>query len=255
MELLIGGDLMGKIKGIDRLIVALDFKTIDEVKDLVEKLGDTVSTYKVGLELFLNTSGEAVDYLLEMKKKVFLDLKFHDIPNTTAMAGRYAENRDVMIYNVHASGGYKMMKEVDRARKEKNSNSLVIAVTVLTSFSENEIQELFGTKLSIKELATKWAKLAKEAGLDGVVCSPLEAKKIKEKCGKDFVTVCPGVRPKWASKDDQERILTPEEAILNNCDYLVIGRPITKNPDPKEGARLILEEINSGLRRLEENLC
>lgn len=231
----------------DRLIVALDYKTLEEVKDIVEKIGESVTTYKVGLELFLNTRGEAVDYLHSIGKKVFLDLKFHDIPNTTTMASMFANKQDVFMFNVHAGGGPTMMKAVGDMLKESNTKSIAIAVTVLTSFTEEEIANHFKTNLKISELANHWAKETMEAGLHGVVCSPLEAKNIKEICGENFYTICPGVRPIWASSNDQKRIMTPKMAIENKCDFLVVGRPITKAENPVEAANLILKEIEEGM--------
>ncbi len=233
---------------MDRLIVALDFPTLEDAKKIVEELGDTVSTYKVGLEMFLNSKGEAVTYLKNLGKQIFLDLKFHDIPNTTTMASIFAAKEDVLMFNIHAGGGKTMMKSVADKVREVNPNTLAIAVTVLTSFTEEEVKEHFATDLSIKELAMHWAKASKESGMNGVVCSPWEAASIKEVCGEDFKTVCPGVRPQWAASNDQKRIMTPKKAIENGCDYLVVGRPITKAEDPRKAATLVLEEIEEGLK-------
>ena len=235
-----------KLKAKDRLIVALDYKTLDEVKDIVSEIGDSVSTYKVGLELFLNTHGEAVNYLHSIDKKVFLDLKFHDIPNTTTMASMFANKQDVFMFNVHAGGGPTMMKSVANMLKENNSDSIAIAVTILTSFSEEEVAAHFKSDLNISELANHWAMETKESGLHGVVCSPLEAKKIKELCGENFYTICPGVRPLWAASNDQKRIMTPKMAIESGADFLVVGRPITKSENPVNAAKLILDEIEEG---------
>lgn len=227
----------------ERIIVALDFSSLEEAKELIDRLGDSVIFYKVGLELFLNTKGEILDYLNEKNKKIFLDLKFHDIPNTTAMASIFAAKKNIEIFNVHASGGKNMMEKVVTEAKKINKDILAIAVTILTSFSEESVKETFKSNLTLKELALNLSKLAKEAGMDGVVCSPWEAKEIKEKLGKEFKIIAPGVRPKWSVANDQERIMTPKEAIKNGCDYLVIGRPITKNKDPKKAVEMILEEI------------
>lgn len=227
----------------ERIIVALDFSSLEEAKEMIDRLGDSVIFYKVGLELFLNTKGEILDYLNEKNKKIFLDLKFHDIPNTTAMASIFAAKKNIEIFNVHASGGKNMMEKVVTEAKKINKDILAIAVTILTSFSEESVKETFKSNLTLKELALNLSKLAKEAGMDGVVCSPWEAKEIKEKLGKEFKIIAPGVRPKWSVANDQERIMTPKEAIKNGCDYLVIGRPITKNKDPKKAVEMILEEI------------
>lgn len=232
----------------DRLIIALDYSNMEDAKKIVETLGDTASFYKVGLELFLNSKGEMVDYLTEKGKKVFLDLKFHDIPNTTTMASLFAAKRNVFMFNVHASGGKAMMASVAKGVKEINPEMLSIAVTILTSFSEEGVQETFKSQLGLKDLALNLAELTKEAGMDGVVCSPWEAKAIKEVCGEGFKTVCPGVRPRWSAANDQERIMTPKDAILNGCDYLVVGRPITKNENPVEAAKMVLAEIEEGIK-------
>lgn len=234
----------------DRIIIALDYSNLEDAKKIVEELGETASVYKVGLELFLNSKGTMVDYLVEKGKKVFLDLKFHDIPNTAAMASIFAAKEKCFMFNIHASGGKKMMKTVCDNVRAFNNETLIIAVTILTSLSESDVKETFDSNLSLTELALNLAKLTKEAGLDGIVSSPWEAKKIKEICGKDFKTICPGVRPKWSATNDQERIMTPKEAIINGCDFLVIGRPITKNSDPKKAFNLILEEVEEGLKSL-----
>ncbi|MDR3259421.1 MAG: orotidine-5'-phosphate decarboxylase [Fusobacteriaceae bacterium] len=236
------------MNGKERMIVALDFPTLEKAKGFVEKVGDHVSFYKVGLELFLNSKGQIVDFLKEKGKIIFLDLKFHDIPNTTAMASVFAAKQKVFMYNVHASGGKKMMKKVAEDVYEIDPNALVIGVTVLTSLSKEDVVETFNTKWTLEELALNFAKLAKEAGLGGVVCSPWEANIIKSTCGKNFKTVCPGIRLKGDSTDDQERIMTPHDAMLNGCDYLVIGRPITKSDDPVAVSDRISKEIEEGLK-------
>lgn len=241
------------INAKDRMIIALDFPTMEAAKELVEKIGDGATFYKVGLELFLNSKGEMIEYLRSKGKKIFLDLKFHDIPNTTAMASVFAAKQDVFMFNVHASGGRKMMSKVVEEVKKVNPNNVVIGVTVLTSLSAADVEETFKSTLSLSDLALNWAKLGKEAGLDGVVCSPWEAKLIKEACGANFKTVCPGVRPRWSATNDQERIMTPKDAIMNGCDFLVVGRPITKNEDPANAAKLVAQEIEEGMK--ETGLC
>lgn len=237
----------------ERIIIALDFPTIEEAKALVEKIGDRAVFYKVGLEMFLNSKGEIVEYLAEKGKKIFLDLKFHDIPNTTAMASIFAAKKNVFMFNVHCSGGRKMMSKVSEEVKKVNQENLVIGVTILTSLSETEVAETFNSKFSLQELAINLAELAKNSSLDGVVCSPWEAKLIKERCGKEFKTVCPGVRPSWSATNDQERIMTPKDAIINGCDFLVIGRPITKNSNPVEAVEMIEKEVMEGMK--EAGLC
>lgn len=235
------------MNGKDRLIIALDFPKLEDAVRLVEKLEDEATFYKVGLELFLNSNGEIIKYLKDNNKKIFLDLKFHDIPNTTAMAAIFAAKKDVFMFNVHATGGKKMMTKVVEEVRKINNSSLLIAVTILTSFSEEEIKETFKTKANIQELAMNLATLSKESGMNGIVCSPWEASLIKENLGDDFKTVCPGVRPLWAATNDQQRIMTPKNAVINGCDFLVVGRPITKNENPKKAVKLIIKEIEEGL--------
>lgn len=231
----------------DRLIIALDVRSIAEVKELVRKLGDNARTYKVGLELYLNCGEQVIEYLHGMHKRVFLDLKFYDIPNTTQMAVLYTAINDVFMSSLHATGGESMMKAVAGTLDTNDSDSKVIGVTVLTSFSEDEFETTFKSKLKIKDMVIHLAKSVQKSGLHGVVCSALEAKSIKEATSKDFLAVCPGIRPKWSVKNDQERIMTPKDAIENGADFLVVGRPITSNEKPKEALKLILAEMQEGI--------
>jgi orotidine-5'-phosphate decarboxylase len=229
----------------EKLIVALDFPNWEDAEKMVKSLPE-VSLFKVGLELYLASSGQAVRRLRELGKEVFLDLKFHDIPNTVAQACRQAASEGAFIFNVHASGGREMMRQAvlsaqEEATKQKLKKPLLLAVTVLTSLDDQDLSEIgfAGTKAAVGRLAL----LAKEAGIDGVVASPQEIKLIRELCGPDFKIVCPGVRPQWASLGDQKRVLTPEEAVAAGADFLVIGRPITKAKSPNEAALKIMEEI------------
>ncbi|MGL4393835.1 MAG: orotidine-5'-phosphate decarboxylase [Brevinema sp.] len=225
----------------DRLIVALDFSTQAEAENMVQKLGDSVSFYKVGLELFLNSGGKILDFLADHKKRIFLDLKFHDIPNTTAAASRFAASLpSVSMFNIHASGGAQMIKDSVAVKRE---DQILLAVTALTSLDDEDIHSFFKSPLSASEFALNLAKNAQEAGATGVVCSALEAATIKEHCGKDFITVCPGIRFASDQVGDQKRVLGPNEAIKNGADYLVVGRPITGAENPKEAANRMLEEM------------
>ncbi len=224
------------------IIVALDFPDMSQAKECIDKLCNKIEIFKVGLELFLNTGGEILDYLQTKNKKVFLDLKFHDIPNTVLQAAKFALSKDLFMFNVHTSGGPEMMKAV--ARQAKGSNSIVIGVTLLTSLEQDDISAMFGTEKEVSQVVFNLAKMLKSSGLDGVVCSAKEAKMLKAKLGDDFITVCPGIRPEGGEKADQKRVVTPAWAINNGVDYMVIGRPITKAKDPLLVVEQILEEIN-----------
>jgi len=232
----------------DRLIVALDVHTEDDVKKLVESLGDSVSYYKVGMELFYGVGAGVVSYLKEQNKKVFLDLKLHDIPNTVAGGLTSLMNLGTDMMNIHAGGGFSMMKKaaesVKAAAKEQNiTPPKLIAVTVLTSISEEEWREM-GHTASIAEQVIIFAKLAKKAGLDGVVASPKEAASIREAVGEDFLIVTPGVRPAGASIDDQQRIATPAGALKSGATHLVVGRPVRAAKNPKLAAEDIIKEMS-----------
>ena len=231
----------------ERLIAALDFHTMEDVRALVNKLGDSVSYYKVGMELFYSVGGEVVTWLRAQGKDVFLDLKLHDIPNTVAGGLCSLMGLGASMLNVHASGGYTMMKTAaDRLHEEAARRNIpcpkLIAVTVLTSIDEDAWKEI-GGKYSIAESVKNLAKLAKEAGIDGTVSSPYEAKEIREMNGPDFLIVTPGIRPTFAVANDQKRFTTPSQALRDGASHLVIGRPITKAADPKEAAEKILAEI------------
>lgn len=231
----------------EKLIVALDYAYENEARELVSQLGDTVSYYKVGLELFLNTRGSIIDYLKHKDKKVFLDLKFHDIPNTVAQAAAWAASFGVDMFTLHASGGAEMMRTSvenvsDICARMNIKMPQMVGVTILTSCDEAGIARV-GYKDSIGDTVLNLAKLCQESNMRGVVCSPHEVAQIKQVCGSNFLTVCPGIRPVWAAKGDQKRITTPSDAIKIGVDYMVVGRPITKAKDPQEAAFKIVEEI------------
>jgi orotidine-5'-phosphate decarboxylase len=232
----------------ERVILALDTSEEKRVEELLNTLGDRIEIFKVGLEQYLASRGKIVEYLNSLGKKVFLDLKFHDIPNTMAAAARNAVKAGVWMFNVHVTGseGMKWVRDAveDEAEKTGVEKPLVIGVTVLTSLGESDLVDL-GINLPVREVVLKRARLASEMGLDGVVSSPLEAGLIKEKYGEKFITVCPGIRPSRAVKADQKRVMTPAEAIKNGADYLVIGRPITRADNPAEAAERIQEELEN----------
>lgn len=231
----------------DRIITALDVHSLDDMKKLVETLGDSVSFYKVGMELFYSAGPDAVRYLKDQGKHVFLDLKVHDIPNTVAQSIRALTRLGADLMTLHGTGGRAMMEAAaeavrDEAAKLNIERPRLLAVTVLTSIDEDAWKEI-GGKYSIAESVKNLAKLAKEAGIDGTVSSPYEAKEIREMNGPDFLIVTPGIRPTFAVANDQKRFTTPSQALCDGASHLVIGRPITKAADPKEAAQKILAEI------------
>ncbi|HSQ33707.1 MAG TPA: orotidine-5'-phosphate decarboxylase [Peptostreptococcaceae bacterium] len=236
------------MKGSERLIVALDTDSFDKAKDLIDKLDEVVDIFKVGLEQYLSSKGKIVKYLNDKGKKVFLDLKFHDIPNTMKAAVREATKDNVWMMTIHVSD-VEGMKQVAKVAKEQAEElnikkPIIVAVTVLTSINEKDLKDI-GCNLSIEETVVKRAKLAKESGIDGVVCSAQEASHIAKCCGKDFVTVCPGIRPLTSDIGDQKRVVSPAIAIQNGAHYLVVGRPITQSENPKESALNIIKEIEN----------
>ncbi|MBQ3433597.1 MAG: orotidine-5'-phosphate decarboxylase [Selenomonadaceae bacterium] len=229
----------------ERLIVALDVHTFDDVKKLVGSLGDSVGFYKVGMELFYSVGAGVVEWLKSQDKKVFLDLELHDIPNTVAGGLCSLMGLGADILNIHASGGFTMMKTAAEALHKESERLGVerpklIAITVLTSIGQAE----WCGALKISEQVVEFAKQAKAAGLDGVVASPQEARLIREACGENFLIVTPGIRPAGADINDQQRISTPTIALRNGATHLVIGRPIRAAKSPREAALKILAEID-----------
>jgi orotidine-5'-phosphate decarboxylase len=235
-----------KIPLEDRIIVALDAPTLQEAGKWVHDLQGAVGYYKIGLELFTAHGWKAVELVQKYGGKVFLDLKLHDIPNTVSRALRAVCEHGVDIVNLHALGGFEMMKMAREAVDEYSKGMKrpkLIAVTVLTSHSQKTLSGDLRIKHEVKDQVLHLAKLAKKAGLDGIVCSPQETPWIRKKLGKDFLIVTPGVRPAGSAKGDQKRIETPEKAIKAGSDHLVVGRPITQAEDPRDAAIAILESI------------
>ncbi|MGD3146079.1 orotidine-5'-phosphate decarboxylase [Acinetobacter baumannii] len=224
------------------IIVALDAKSQYDALKIVEKLDPTLCRVKVGKELFTHEGPSVVKKLQEENFEVFLDLKFHDIPNTTAQAVCAAADLGVWMVNVHASGGRKMMETCVERLKAGNYQTQLIAVTVLTSMGREDLKDI-GLDIEPVEQVKRLAKLTKESGLDGVVCSAQEAKILRELIGQDFSLVTPGIRPEGSNADDQKRIVTPKQAMLDGSTHLVIGRPITKAENPTEMLKSILTSI------------
>jgi orotidine-5'-phosphate decarboxylase len=232
----------------DRLIVALDVEGLAQAEALLDRLQGVVGTWKIGSQLFTASGPTAVELVKKRGGAVFLDLKFHDIPNTVAGAVREATRMGVFMLNVHASGGSAMLKAAaeaarQAAREFSVKKPLCLAVTVLTSLDRALLQRELNVPLSVEGHVLHLAKLAKDAGLDGSVCSPQEIRAIRNAHGQEWVIVTPGVRPAGSEAGDQARVSTPEQAIRAGADYLVVGRPITAAPDPKAAATAILEAI------------
>lgn len=230
-----------------RLIVGLDVSTVQEATQLVGTLRNEVGAFKVGKQLFMSAGPAVVRMIQEHGERVFLDLKFHDIPRTVARAGVEATRLGVWMFNVHASGSFEMMRatveEVGSAcRKEGLAKPKMLAVTVLTSLSRDDLK-LVGVQAGPESQVVRLARLARDAKMDGVVASPHEIARIRRACGPDFLIVTPGVRPKEAGWDDQKRVMTPAEAIRAGADYLVVARPIIQASDPVKAARDIVAEM------------
>lgn len=233
----------------DRIILALDVDTHEEAINLVKELAPYVGAFKIGMQLYNSIGPTIVQEVNQLGGKVFVDLKFHDIPNTVGAAGKVLTRLQCHMFNVHAAGGREMMQKVAvEAKKEAAALGIeppiVLAVTVLTSISDQQLkEEMYVEGLDVRQLVVKWALMAKEAGLDGVVCSPQEITTIREVCGEDFKIVTPGIRPNWSAANDQKRITTPRDALDLGADYMVIGRPITQADSPRAAALRIIEEL------------
>jgi len=227
---------------IKPVIVALDYKDSDSAMALVNQLNPNYCRVKIGKELFVRTGPQLLEQIRKLGFDIFLDLKFYDIPNTVAAACSAAADLDVWMVNVHASGGPKMMNAAKEALVSHQNPPILIAVTVLTSFSEDEFSKL-GYQRNSREQVLHLAQLAQQSGLAGVVCSPLEAEMLKQKLGRDFKLVTPGVRPLGTDKGDQQRVMTPSEALKAGSDYLVIGRPITAAENPLKALESIIDNL------------
>ncbi|CAD9195436.1 orotidine-5'-phosphate decarboxylase [Acinetobacter bohemicus] len=224
------------------IIVALDAKSQYDALTIAEQLDPALCRVKVGKELFTHEGPSVVKALHDKGFEVFLDLKFHDIPNTTAQAVCAAADLGVWMVNVHASGGRKMMETCVQRLKAGNYSTQLIAVTVLTSMGREDLKDL-GLDIEPFEQVKRLAKLTQESGLDGVVCSAQEAKMLRETLGQDFALVTPGIRPVGSSADDQKRIVTPKQAMIDGSTHLVIGRPITQSENPNQTLRDILATL------------
>lgn len=231
-----------------KLMVALDYSSAEQAKTLIRELEGIPCYMKVGMQLFYAAGADFVKELKASGYKVFLDLKLHDIPNTVKGGANSITRLGVDMFNVHAAGGKSMMASAMEGVLEALDNHsaarpLLIGVTQLTSTDQETMNREIGIPGSVESAVLSYASLTKEAGLDGVVASPLEVPAIKAHCGKDFITVTPGIRPAGSSRGDQSRTLTPAEAVRSGTDYMVIGRPITEAAVPREAAEQIIGEM------------
>lgn len=233
----------------ERLVIALDVSTKERALQLVDALAPHVGMFKIGSQLFTACGPQLVRDVVERGGRVFLDLKFHDIPNTVASAVVEAARLGVSICNVHALGGLEMMRSLrsrldEAVERDGLIRPRVLAVTVLTSHDQKSLERL-GIRESIAQLVVRLARLTAEAGLDGVVASAHEIDLIRNAIPDPFIILTPGLRPEWAAVGDQKRVMTPREALQAGADYLVIGRPIIEHPDPQEAAQLVLASLSA----------
>lgn len=223
----------------DKIIIALDFDNFNKAKELVDNVKDAVF-YKVGLQSFLSFGEKIIDYLNSKDKKIFLDLKFKDIPNTVEGAIKSVMKFKPDFLTIHTTGGAEMIKRaVDTV---KNTKIKILGVTVLTSLDKSDLSEQ-GINLSVNDAVLKLCETGLNNGLNYFVCSPKEIQILKEKFGKDIKLITPGIRPEWSVSGDQKRVFTPKQAMEAGTDYMVIGRPITKNVNPNEAFNMILKEL------------
>jgi|ERR1051325_1858070 orotidine-5'-phosphate decarboxylase len=234
----------------NKLIVALDVDTAQKARELVAALRGVAGMFKIGSQLFTAAGPDLVREIISSGERIFLDLKYHDIPNTVAQAGVEATRLGVSIFNLHAAGGSEMMRRTAEAvstcaETERITKPFVIAVTVLTSANDAALREV-GHNATAIEMVPRLASLAEESGMDGVVASPQEIAAVRSVVkSAEFVIVTPGIRPNGAGLSDQKRVTTPREAILAGADYIVVGRPILEARDPAQAAQQILEEMQS----------
>ncbi|PTI61716.1 orotidine-5'-phosphate decarboxylase [Staphylococcus warneri] len=221
-------------------IIALDFESADKVNAFLDQFDEPLFV-KVGMELFYQTGPELIKSIKDRGHSIFLDLKLHDIPNTVSKAMEGLAKLDVDLVNVHAAGGKAMMEAAIKGLRQHNKHTRIIAVTQLTSTIETQLHEEQNIQTTIEEAVLNYAKLSQQAGLDGVVCSPLEAELITAQLGKDFMKVTPGIRPEGAAQNDQKRITTPEQAKQLGSTHIVVGRPITQSDDPVKSYQIIKE--------------
>lgn len=227
------------------LIIAMDFPSKEKADEFLVNFKGQKLFLKIGMELFYKEGPQIVKEYKKLGHKIFLDLKLHDIPNTVKSATKSLIDLDVDMINFHISGGFNMLKEANEVIINSNKNIIALGVTMLTSNDENIMHKeiKIDNNLSLNDVILSYANLAKNAGLQGIVCSALEVPKIKENLGDNFVTVTPGIRPKSSQSDDQKRVVSPSDARNLGSDYVVVGRPITKSENPLDAYRKIKKEF------------
>jgi len=233
------------------LIFALDADSLNQALEWAERLRNYVSGFKIGAQFFTRVGLQAVKLIREAQSRVFLDLKFHDIPFTVEEAAYETARMNIWMFNVHCSGGKEMMQRAVRgaergAKEIGKERPKILGVTILTSLSDSDLEQI-GFKYHTRDQALQLARLALEAGLDGIIASPKEAQLLRKELGKNFLIVCPGIRLEPAQNEDQKRVSGPKEAIRAGANYLVVGRPIRDAKDPAATARMILDEIQSAV--------
>ncbi len=234
----------------EKIVLALDVDNVEEAEQLIVELKDYVGVFKVGLQLYTGCGAEIIKFMNEQKAEYFFDVKLMDIPNTVAKASENIIRSGATFYNIHALGGYEMIKQSTDAAKATAKElgmkePTILAVTILTSISNETLNNDLQIDKNASDYALTLAQLAKRGGATGVVASVWEARKIKELCGKEFKVLCPGIRPEWSSKDDQKRLATPTKAIEEGADYLVIGRAVTNASDRVAAMQKIYDEIET----------
>jgi orotidine-5'-phosphate decarboxylase len=233
----------------DKIILALDTSEAEYTLEIVDKLIDYISIVKVGYELFMSCGPGIIEEINKRNLKVFLDLKFHDIPNTVSMAALAAVKMGVFMFNIHASGGTEMMRKcrdkvVESCLRGNYERPKILGVTVLTSMADEVLKGELGIHHSIRTHVRHLAAMSMKAGLDGVVASAQDAAMIKHHCGKGFLVVSPGIRPPWAPLDDQKRTMGPKEALREGADFIVLGRAVLHHTSPKKALEIIMREIS-----------
>lgn len=237
----------------DRLIVPLDVENIRQAEKIVLELGDDVTAYKVGLQLYTKEGKRVISMLKKSEKSVFLDLKFHDIPNTVMGAVKSALDLGVDMLTIHAMGGFDMMEGVAKMLWQRKNDGvhapIVFAVTLLTSLDSAFLMDVIGTtNRTVDDEVVILAGAAQSAGIEGVVASPQEIKSIRKKCGKNLLILTPGIRPAGSDRNDQQRTATPYMAMKDGADYIVVGRPILQSNDKKKTVKSIIKEMKDGLK-------